>query len=76
VADSLDAVALGGDRRAVDEVMTDRRLEPLRPLVVDRRLDVPDPRRAVLESTPTKFRAVRVRIADPPDSPEPRVPRS
>lgn len=65
-ADTLDAVVLGGDRRAVDEVMADRRLERLRPLLVERRLDVPDPRRSVLESTPARFRAVRIRLADPP----------
>ncbi len=70
-ADTLDAVVLGGDRRAVDDVMADRRLEPLRPLVVERRVDVPDPRRAVLESTPGMYRAIRIRLADQPLVPEP-----
>jgi hypothetical protein len=61
----LDAVVLGGDRTAVDEVLTDRRLEPLLPLVTGRLLDVPDPRLKVLQSTPELFRAVRIRVVDP-----------
>ena len=51
-AGRLDAVVLGGDRRALDEVLADERLAPLRPLVADRVLDVPDPRLAVLRDTP------------------------
>ena len=43
---------LGGDRRALDEVLADERLAPLRGLVADRVLDVPDPRLAVLRDTP------------------------
>jgi Actinobacteria/chloroflexi VLRF1 release factor len=65
VAD-LDAVVLGGDRRAVTAVLADARLAALRPLVVPRLLDVPDPRLRVLESTPRLFRAVRITVADPP----------
>ena len=64
-ADRLDAVVLGGDRAAVDEVLTDRRLEPLLPLVTGRLLDVPDPRLKVLQSTPDLFRAVRIRLVEP-----------
>ncbi|HEV7653513.1 MAG TPA: acVLRF1 family peptidyl-tRNA hydrolase [Mycobacteriales bacterium] len=63
-ASTLDAVVLGGDRRAVDDVLADTRLAPLRPLVVEARLDVPDPRLKVLQSTPGLFRAVRIRITD------------
>jgi hypothetical protein len=59
---TLDAVVLGGDRRATDEVLTDRRLAPLLPLVVAARLDVPDPRLKVLQATPDLFRAVRIRL--------------
>lgn len=62
---TLDAVVLGGDRRAVDPVLTDPRLAPLRPLVVQSRLAVPDPRLTVLQRTPAQFRAVRIRIVDP-----------
>jgi hypothetical protein len=61
----LDAVVLGGDRSAVDEVLGDRRLEPLLPLVTGRLLDVPDPRLKVLQATPELFRAVRIRLVDP-----------
>ncbi len=53
----LEAIVLGGDRRALAEVLEDPRLRPLVPLVADRVLDVPDPRLAVLESTPDRFRA-------------------
>lgn len=60
-AGRLDAVVLGGDRGAVTEVLHDRRLEPLRPLVQERILDVPEPRLAILESTPERFRATVIR---------------
>ena len=62
---SLDAVVTGGDRSAVDEVLSDRRLAPLLPLVSGQLLDVPDPRLVVLQSTPDLFRAVRIRVVDP-----------
>jgi hypothetical protein len=64
----LDAVVTGGDRAAVDRVLADSRLASLRPLVVRRVLDVPDPRLRVLQGTPRLFRAVRVRVVDPPDA--------
>jgi hypothetical protein len=57
----LEALVVGGDRRAVAEVLEDRRLRPLRPLVAERVLDVPDPRLAVLRATPDAFRATVVR---------------
>jgi peptide subunit release factor 1 (eRF1) len=60
-AGRLDALVLGGDRRALDEVLADVRLAPLRPLVLDRMLDVPDPRLAVLRETPQRFQATIVR---------------
>jgi hypothetical protein len=56
----LDAVVLGGDRRALDAVLADPRLAPLRALTVDRVLDVPDPRLAVLRSMPDRFLATIV----------------
>ena len=61
----LDALVVGGDRSAVDEVLADRRLAPLVPLVTGRLLDVPDPRLKVLQSTPDLFRAVRIRLVAP-----------
>jgi hypothetical protein len=57
---SLDALVLGGDRRAITTVLADPRLEPLRPLVSGPVLDVPDPRQRVLLQTPALFRAVRI----------------
>jgi hypothetical protein len=57
----LDAVVLGGDRRALAEVLEDPRLRPLAPLVVERVLDVPDPRLAVLRATPGTFRSTVLR---------------
>ena len=62
---TLHAVVLGGDRSAVDEVLADRRLAPLLPLVSGRLLDVPDPRLKVLQATPDVFRAVRIELVDP-----------
>ena len=61
----LEAVVLGGDRRAVDEVTRDRRLAPLLELAVDRFLTVPDPRLEVLRRTPRTFRAVQIRVVEP-----------
>ena len=63
-ADRLDAVVLGGDRRAADTVLADPRLAPLRSLVVPARLDVPDPRLRVLQQTPGQFRAIRIWVVD------------
>jgi peptide subunit release factor 1 (eRF1) len=57
---TLDAVVLGGDRRALDTVLADPRLEPLRSLAVDRVHDVPDPRLVVLRAMPERFLATIV----------------
>ncbi len=61
----MDAVVTGGDRRMLIDVLADARLAPLRALAVERVLDVPDPRLAVLEETPAAFRAIRVRLLEP-----------
>jgi peptide subunit release factor 1 (eRF1) len=58
----LDALVLGGDRRALAEVLEDVRLRPLRPLVAEPVLDVPEPRLAVLEATPDRFLATRLTL--------------
>jgi Actinobacteria/chloroflexi VLRF1 release factor len=57
----IEAVVLGGDRRALATVLEDGRLRWLQPLVVDRVLDVPDPRLAVLRATPDAFLSTVVR---------------
>ncbi|MGI5487436.1 acVLRF1 family peptidyl-tRNA hydrolase [Microtetraspora malaysiensis] len=61
-AGELEAVVLGGDRRAIDGVRRDRRLAPLLALERPPFLTVPDPRLAVLREAPATFRAVRVRV--------------
>jgi hypothetical protein len=63
-AADLHAVVLGGDRRAVDSLRDDRRLAPLFALAVERFLDVPDPKRAVLETAPVRYRAVLFHLTD------------
>jgi peptide subunit release factor 1 (eRF1) len=57
----LEAIVLGGDRRALAEVLDDPRLRPLAPLVAERVLDVPDPRLQVLRATPDRFRSTIIR---------------
>ncbi|MBL7499071.1 hypothetical protein I6A84_13100 [Frankia sp. CNm7] len=64
-ATGLDAVILGGERRAAGQVLDDPRLAPLRPLVTEPFLTVPDPRRRVLDDSPAQFRAVRIRVVEP-----------
>lgn len=61
----LTAVVCGGDRRAVDTVLADRRLAPLVPLRAERLLDVPEPRHAVLVAAVTAAQAVHIRLRDP-----------
>jgi VLRF1 release factor-like protein len=64
-AGRLDAVVLGGDKRAISTVRADARLRPLLTHVQERFLTVPDPRLAVLKDTPRLFRAIRIRLTDP-----------
>ena len=61
----IDALVLGGDRRAMAVLRADSRLEPYLSLAVERFLTVPDPRLAVLRSTPRLFRAIRIRLTGP-----------
>ena len=61
----LDAVVLGGDRRAMAGVRADPRLAPFIALAVERFLTVPEPRLAVLKDTPRLFRAIRIRLTEP-----------
>jgi Actinobacteria/chloroflexi VLRF1 release factor len=61
----LDAVVLGGDKRAVAEIREDPRLAPYLAVATERFLTVPDPKRAVLEAAPRLFTAVRIRLTEP-----------
>jgi hypothetical protein len=63
-AAGLDAVVLGGDKRAVAGLRDDPRLAPYLDLAVERFLTVPDPRLAVLKDTPRLFLAVRIRLME------------
>jgi hypothetical protein len=60
----LNAVVLGGDKRAMASLAGDPRLRPYFDLAVDRFLTVPDPRLAVLRQTPPMFCAVRIRLTE------------
>ena len=62
----LDAVVLGGDKRAVAELRDDPRLAPYLAIATERFLTVPDPKRAVLEGAPRLFTAVRISLTEPP----------
>jgi Actinobacteria/chloroflexi VLRF1 release factor len=54
-------VALGGDRSAVDRVLGSRAdLDWLRPLALERFLDVPEPRRRTLDELPYRLYAAKV----------------
>ena len=57
----IEAIVLGGDRRALATVHEDPRLRWLAALAADRVLDVPDPRLGVLRSTPEMFLSTVVR---------------
>lgn len=64
-AGRLDAVVLGGDRRAMAQLRDDPRLAPYFGLAVERFLTVPDPRLTVLRGTPRLFRSIRIRLTGP-----------
>ncbi|WP_422774241.1 acVLRF1 family peptidyl-tRNA hydrolase [Plantactinospora sp. WMMC1484] len=64
-AGRLAALVTGGDRRAVDAILADRRLAPVAALRAERLLDVPEPRHAVLVEAIVAARAVRVLVRDP-----------
>ena len=61
----LDAVVLGGDRRAVADLREDPRLAPYFALATERFLTVPDPKRAVLLEAAKQFTAVRIWLTEP-----------
>ena len=64
-AGRIDAVVLGGDRRAMAGLRPDPRLAPYFALAVERFLTVPDPRLAVLRTAPRLYRAARIHLSGP-----------
>jgi hypothetical protein len=62
VLDDLEAVFLGGDRAAVDAVLSDPRLAAVRAKARPTVWPVAEPRRRVLEAFPDQFLAVRIHL--------------
>lgn len=69
LAGSLDALVLGGDTTALEELRADRRLTALLARAEPRVLDVPEPRRAVLDEAAGRARAVEVVVRGADSSP-------
>ena len=65
LADTLDAVVLGGDAAALADLRADRRLGALLARAQPRVLDVPEPRRAVLDEAARRARAVEITVRGP-----------
>jgi hypothetical protein len=61
----LATVVTGGDRRAVEAVLSDPRLLPVAAARSERFLEVPEPRLAVLRAAVAQARAIRIRLLDP-----------
>lgn len=62
---TLACVVTGGDRRTVEGVLADPRLAAVAAVRAERFLDVPEPRRTVLEQAVAQARAIRIRVVDP-----------
>lgn len=58
-------LATGGDRPLVEAVLADSRLRPLRDAARGPHLDVPDPRRDVVDSLPERLSTVSIELIDP-----------
>jgi peptide subunit release factor 1 (eRF1) len=61
---TLSALVTGGDHTAVDTILAAPPLQPLLALRSDRFLDVPEPRKTVLEEAIAQARAIRILIRD------------
>jgi hypothetical protein len=61
----VEALVCGGDRSAVDAVLSDPRLAALAGLRVEPWLAVPDPRRAVLDQAVADARSAVIDVTDP-----------
>ncbi len=62
---TLSALVTGGDHTAVDTILASAPLRPLAALRSERFLDVPEPRKTVLEEAIAQARAVRILVRDP-----------
>ncbi|WHT23646.1 acVLRF1 family peptidyl-tRNA hydrolase [Crossiella sp. CA-258035] len=62
---TVDAVVLGGDRSALAELRADRRIAALMNRAEERVLDVPEPRRTVLDEAALRARCVDVVVTEP-----------
>jgi peptide subunit release factor 1 (eRF1) len=60
----VDAIVLGGDRRALDELRADRRLAPLFAAAASPVLDIGEPRRTVLEEAARRAIAVEIVVRE------------
>jgi hypothetical protein len=60
----MDALVLGGDRMALDELREDRRLAPLFAVADTRILDIPEPRRTVLDDAAERAIMVEIVLVD------------
>lgn len=67
--DRIHALVVGGDRRAVEAVLADRRLAPLAAKLGGWFLAVPEPRQAVLADAARLARMVRIRVTEPESGP-------
>jgi hypothetical protein len=61
----LDALVLGGDRRAFASIRNDPRLASYLEVAVETFLTVPDPRLTVLKDTPRMFRVIKIKLTEP-----------
>ncbi|MEU3627951.1 hypothetical protein BS329_32530 [Amycolatopsis coloradensis] len=61
----VDAVVLGGDRRALETLREDRRLAPLFDRAEPRVLDIAEPRRTVLDDAAERAVAVEITLSGP-----------
>jgi hypothetical protein len=62
---TLSALVAGGDRTAVETILAAPNLRPLAALRSERFLDVPEPRRTVLEDAAAQARTVQILVRDP-----------
>lgn len=67
----LDGVVLGGDRRALDELRADARLEPLFAVAEPRILELGEPRRSVLDEAAERACAIEIVVRDGPSASRP-----